>query len=384
MDKNISIFCRVVDNFGDIGVCWRLAQSLSQKSALSVHLWVDDLLSFKAICTRLDPALTQQTLQQVVVHHWHEAADFAPALNAAVIIEAFACELPPGLQASLATDFRQYRRQPVWINLEYLSAEPWVETCHAMVSTQPQTGLRKYFYFPGFSEKTGGLLFEPAQLAALQQFQENRQAQREFLSQLGVPDRPDAKRYSLFCYASAPVLPYLRQLQETGRAVQVLVAQGVASQQLQELTGLDLQAGQRWQGGNLSIECLPFIDQADYEYLLACCDLNLVRGEDSFVRAQLLGIPMLWHIYPQEQQAHCVKLQAFLELYLAELQDAALRSRLQGLFYAWNQMQELNQAELDSLFDDAGWQALAQAWQRKILQNGDLASRLLQFIEEIG
>ena len=37
------IFCSVVDNFGDIGVCWRLARRLSAGLGQQVRLWVDDL-----------------------------------------------------------------------------------------------------------------------------------------------------------------------------------------------------------------------------------------------------------------------------------------------------------------------------------------------------
>ncbi len=56
-------------------------------------------------------------------------------------------------------------------------------------------------------------------------------------------------------------------------------------------------------------------DQSDYDHLLWCCDFNLVRGEDSFLRAQWAARPFLWHIYPQADAAHLEKLTAFLELY---------------------------------------------------------------------
>ena len=40
------IFCTVVDNYGDIGVCWRLARQLAAEHGFAVRLWVDDLASF--------------------------------------------------------------------------------------------------------------------------------------------------------------------------------------------------------------------------------------------------------------------------------------------------------------------------------------------------
>jgi len=35
------LFCRVIDNFGDIGVCWRLAADLAGRGE-AVRLWTDD------------------------------------------------------------------------------------------------------------------------------------------------------------------------------------------------------------------------------------------------------------------------------------------------------------------------------------------------------
>ena len=56
------VFCRVIDNFGDIGVCWRLARQLAGDFALHVRLWVDDFDSFWLLCPELDPGLSIQVL----------------------------------------------------------------------------------------------------------------------------------------------------------------------------------------------------------------------------------------------------------------------------------------------------------------------------------
>ena len=40
------IFCTVIDNYGDIGICWRLARQLRVDDGQRVRLWVDDLTSF--------------------------------------------------------------------------------------------------------------------------------------------------------------------------------------------------------------------------------------------------------------------------------------------------------------------------------------------------
>src|SRR5690606_7944813 len=155
---SFDIFCRVVDNFGDIGVCWRLARQLARAPSVNeVRLWVDDLHSFARIQPGVEPCLLRQAVEGVDIVHWTPTAPPPPLTPHDVVIEAFACEPP--------ADFieRMVGRDCVWINLEYLSAEPWVESCHALPSPQAK-GLRKFFYFPGFTSATGGLLREPGLL----------------------------------------------------------------------------------------------------------------------------------------------------------------------------------------------------------------------------
>ena len=153
------IFCRVVDNFGDIGVCWRLARQLASEYRFEVRLWVDDLSSF----ARLNPALSAEASEQrcgpILVRHW--SPDFPSVEVADVVIEGFACQLPESYVASMALR----SQPPIWINLEYLSAEAWVDDCHQLRSPHPRSSLVKYFFFPGFTSKTGGLILEKELLA---------------------------------------------------------------------------------------------------------------------------------------------------------------------------------------------------------------------------
>ena len=37
----IDLFCRVIDNWGDAGVCWRLARQLVRERGAQVRLWID-------------------------------------------------------------------------------------------------------------------------------------------------------------------------------------------------------------------------------------------------------------------------------------------------------------------------------------------------------
>ena len=114
----IDLFCRVVDNYGDIGVCWRLARQLVVEHGAQVRLIVDDLAAFRFLAPEIDPALTQQHLLGVDVIAWHISDALQPA---AIVIEAFACDPPAPYVLLMAA----HAEKPVWINLEYLSAEAW-------------------------------------------------------------------------------------------------------------------------------------------------------------------------------------------------------------------------------------------------------------------
>jgi len=122
------LFCKVVDNYGDIGICWRLARQLEQEHDIAVTLWVDDLQSFQKICPELAPDLELQRIHGVTIRHWrNQQGVFTTQDVADIVIEFFACDLPPGYIQAMS----ECSRRPVWLNLEGLSAEAWVEGCHS-------------------------------------------------------------------------------------------------------------------------------------------------------------------------------------------------------------------------------------------------------------
>lgn len=148
------LFCAVIDNFGDIGVCWRLARQLAHEHGWEVRLFVDDLHAFRKLCPALDPEQPTQSIEEVLIEHWHEPEHAGETLQIAdVVIEAFACELPAVYVSAMA----QRERTPVWLNLEYLSAEDWVADFHLRPSPHPRYPLLKHFFFqdPGPGKKVG-------------------------------------------------------------------------------------------------------------------------------------------------------------------------------------------------------------------------------------
>ena len=372
MKASWDIFCSVVDNYGDIGVTWRLARQLVAEHQQAVRLWVDDLQAFVPLCPEADASAAQQVQQGVEVRQWPvqwQSVDVAD-----VVVEAFACKLPEGyLQAMKARP-----RPALWINLEYLSAEDWVSGCHGLPSMRAD-GLKRMFFFPGFGQGTGGLLREADLLARRRAFEQDPQARLAFLQGLGVFAASNARLVSLFAYENTGLASWLDAMAAGSVPTHLLVPQGrIMGDLLRWLEVNELAPGRVEQRGALKVQSLPFVRQQDYDHLLWSCDFNAVRGEDSFVRAQWAGRPLLWHIYEQEEDAHWVKLNAFLDLYVKDLSAPAAQA-FTGLWHAWNAGSDMAQS----------WNLLLEHWpeitahaERWCLQQSlqaDLAQALVLF-----
>lgn len=312
MQARWDIFCRVIDNYGDIGVCWRLARQLVAEHGLAVRLWVDDLAALAPMQPVIRPEAESQSAAGVEIRRWPEAFPGADAAD--VVIEAFACDLPENYLQAMA------RRNPTprWINLEYLSAESWVEGCHGLASPHPRLPLSKHFFFPGLTAKTGGLLWESGLLA-----------ERDTYCATLTPR--EALEFSLFCYDTAPVGELLDAWTDSNRPIICHVPPGKPL----AAVATHLGGSGPWRRGSLTVQPIPFLPQPEYDRLLWRCDLNFVRGEDSFVRAQWAARPFVWHIYPQEDAAHLAKLDAYLDRYVQGLPPDATEA-LRAFFHAWN------------------------------------------------
>jgi uncharacterized repeat protein (TIGR03837 family) len=373
----LAIFCKVVDNYGDIGICWRLARQLQREHGVAVTLWVDDLESFRRICPEVEPRAALQQVAGVVVRHWQgQDGDFTPADVADIVIEFFAVDIPPGYIAAMA----QRATRPVWLNLEGLTAEEWVEGCHTLPSMHPRLKLTKHFFFPGFTDKTGGLLREAALDEERRQFLGDPAAVAALLGRFGVTQQEMASlKVSLFCYPHAPVAGLFDIWRRGAAPLTCLVPEGVAADAVEAFLGAEPKAGAHGTKGALTVRVLPFVPQPDYDRLLWACDFNFVRGEDSFVRAQWAGKPFVWHIYPQDENLHHKKLRAFLDRYAAGMDGLAAFS----LF--WNGAVD---AQLATLWPAVAAEmpaiaARATGWQKQMLENGDLASNLLRFADSL-
>lgn len=370
------LFCSVVDNFGDIGICWRLARQLQHEHQWQVTLWVDDLVSFQKICHGINPDFATQQQQQVLIRHWTAVLpELSQADKPDLVIEALACTIPSCYLHWMAS----FTEKPLWLNLEYLSAEDWVHGCHALPSPHPQLPLQKYFFFPGFTPQTGGLLREQGLIESLTKTSATAELQQQFWCSLGLADAMDyQQKISLFAYSQAAIEPWLNQLAAAEQTTLLLVPQGQLATDLTQLFS-ELKTG-RLDIKSLSIRILDFVPQPEYDKLLACCDINFVRGEDSVIRAHWAAKPFVWQIYRQDEQAHLIKLKAFLDRYLQQASEQQ-KDCLQKLHMAWNLEQDIS--EEFALFSNLTEQIQKhnKKWQEYLIQQQDLASNLVRFSE---
>ncbi len=289
-----------------------------------------------------------------------------------VVVEMFGCHLLP----SFVDRIQQVGPGRVrWLNLEHLSAESWVEDAHLRPSPQPG-GINKLFFFPGFTDATGGLLREADLLTRRDAWQSLPSARRIALRALGLPPPPEhATTVLLFSYGRSRLGSWLDLLAASARPTMLWVCPGPIMETMNNWLTMQLAAGQTTVRGSLTVAALPYIAQERFDEILWAADLCIVRGEDSFVRAQWAARPLLWHIYPQHDDAHTVKLDAFLARYL-EGAEAPLREATRNLWMAWNQELALDNAWDAFLPHVTAARRHAERWCRSLALRTDLATQL--------
>ena len=362
------IFCRVIDNFGDVGVTWRLARQLGNEFEITTRLFVDDLVSLAVLVPALDPLQSSQIVEGVEVRGWpgdHLASTSTSTLTPAnCVIEAFQCALPP--QYVNAMTLR--RVAPVWLNFDYLSAESWVVAHHLLPSPHPQLALNKYFFFPGFERGTGGLLRERDLFL------------RRDAAQLTVSrQHANELRVLIFGYANAALPELLNAIECTNAKAVVTIPHGKLCK---DATVWQNDKSLR-SSDSPSINIQPFVPQSEFDGLLWSQDVCFIRGEDSFVRTQWAAKPFVWQIYPTSDGAHLTKLNAFLDRYCADLNITAAAA-VRELWRTWNSE--------DAVAIAPAWREFmrhctvlnlhARAWADQLAAQPDLATNLVTFVQK--
>ncbi|WP_244895826.1 elongation factor P maturation arginine rhamnosyltransferase EarP [Snodgrassella alvi] len=346
------VFVRVIDNYGDAGVGWRLSCLLAEYLHMHVRLWIDDTDALN----KLVPAPEKQA--RITIEAWQGDAMMQQQLSAAadpvLVIETFGCELPPQVLE------RMRQRRPLWLNWEYLTAEDWAVGLHAMSSLQPN-GLEKYFWFMGIDADSGGLLREPDYLAEREKFRQQPKLQQAFRQEYGLPLQHTGQLWLVFAYTSGQWAQWMAMWQQADTPVTLWLAGG---QVIESLRAAKLiapeelqQEGDICELGNVTLVRIPFVPQAAFDRLLWLADAAIVRGEDSFVRALWAGLPFFWHIYRQDDDVHLQKLHSFwfkaMQGWPAELRQAftVLSDDLNGA------------GAVSSLKREQAWQYLCAHWQ---------------------
>ncbi|MDR1274767.1 MAG: elongation factor P maturation arginine rhamnosyltransferase EarP [Candidatus Accumulibacter sp.] len=372
------IFCAVVDNYGDVGVAWRLARQLKREYAeyhFTVRLWVDDLVAFRTICPEISSSMSVQCILGVEIRAWSKnAADLTPvAPPANVVVEAFGCHAPDSYSKAMVSA----SPRAVWINLEYLSAERWVEGCHALPSPHPHLPRTTYFFFPGFTEKTGGLLRERDLEEDLRRLADSPEDREAFWKTLGLAaPAPETQTLFLFAYENAAI-PGLLDFLTSGSVPFRCIAPPRAPMKMS--FGNAALSEKTRSRGRLEFLTLPaFVPQTRFDALLHCSDILFVRGEDSFVRAQWAEKPFIWHVYPQEDKAHFAKLDAFLDLYCQNLSREASKA-VRAFHREWNETRFSPETCAEWIACLPELREHAKTWAKTLKKHDDLCRSLVKF-----
>lgn len=364
-----AIFCQVIDNFGDIGVSWRLACNLAARGQ-QVRLFVDDpsALRWMAPEGAASVEVIAWSLQTSLPAHY-----LLPERLDDVLVEAFACTPPTQYLEAYALHCGRQGHRGHWINLEYLSAQAYVQRSHGLpspVQHGPGASLAKHFFYPGFQPGTGGLLREPGLLERRQHFQ-----RAHWLADRGLEWRGE-RLISLFCYEPWALAELLQTLQRDARPTLLLVCAGRAQAAVRQVLARQ-RDGRPSSASSLRIHELPYLSQNDYDCLLWSCDLNFVRGEDSLVRALWAQQAFVWQAYTQDDDVHHDKLNAFLDWLQADVAWRALHQRWNATAAATGS----GTSDMGKLLQEIEhWQANVVQAVGRLRRQKDLASALLDFV----
>lgn len=287
--------CKVIDFFGDIGVAWRIAKQLKIDFNIEVHLLVDDLVTTKRLIPSIDISLQKQTINGINICHCdfsEDSTSLPPPPD--FVFNLFNIDLPHSYKTLIK------RKKSKYIAIEYLSAEPWVDNFHLKASIDPQSGLIKTYFYPGFTNQTGGLIREKGLFLRREAFDQSRR--KKLIQSLGGD--PNLYSISLFYYPIQKIEVFLDVIDHIKKPAQFFIPQ-----YLFDL--LKLKNNYQF----IHIIPYPFLNHDDFDNLLWSCDLNFVRGEDSWTRAIWAGKPFIWQPYIQENNIHLIKLKAFLKRY---------------------------------------------------------------------
>jgi len=336
---SIDIFCHVIDNFGDAGVVYRFAKEFKKMNPqCKTRVFIDDLKTLHNIVPQIDVSEPVQHFEQItfIDSSSLSSQDVENLGVADILVEAFACYIPEPVM-----DVAAFKSKLI-INLEYLSAEDWVEGYHLKESLLNKGTAKKFFFMPGFTTSTGGVIINTTVAENRERLQATRLSVLKNLLEKHIGSSPGDEENSLF----GTVFSYergfdnfLRDLTEIEKNVYLMIFGQKSHDSIRaslERAGINTDNAGYVRYKNLHIVYLPFLSQQSYDSLLCCCDFNLVRGEDSLVRAICAEKPFLWNAYLQENRYQRVKVDAFLKNFRQYFEDSEVFDRYRDLLEKYN------------------------------------------------
>ncbi|WP_338996048.1 elongation factor P maturation arginine rhamnosyltransferase EarP [Fusobacterium animalis] len=343
---SIDIFCQVIDNYGDVGVAYRLAREFKR-------VYPNKKLRF--VINQIEELNLIRKSEDIEIILYKDISKIENSAD--LIIESFGCEIPKEYMD------KALKNSKLIINLEYFSAEKWVDDFHLQESFLGGN-LKKNFFIPGLSEKSGGILLDNEFLERKKKVEANKEY---YLEKFGIKEKYDLIG-SVFSYEKN-FDSLIEELKKLDKKVILLIL----SEKTQKNFIKYFDNGNNYD--KIKFVKLPFFTYDKYEELLALCDFNLVRGEDSFVRALLLGKPFLWHIYPQDENTHIKKLESFLEKYCSNNKE------LKQTFINYN----INKDDFSYFFKNfKEIEKYNKNYANYLIKNCNLMEKLINFIENIG
>ena len=355
------LICKVIDFFGDIGIAWRIAKQLKNDFNVEVHLLVDDLVTSQRLIPSIDTSLQKQTIEGIRIY----CCDFSEGSTSLppppdFVFNLFNIDLPHNYKKLVK------RKKSKYIVIEYLSAEPWVDNFHLKPSIDPESGLIKTFFYPGFTNQTGGLIREKNLFFRREAFDQSKR--HNVIHSLGGD--PNLYSISLFYYPIQKIDFFLDSIDRLKKPIQFFIPQ-----YLFDLLKL------RNEYQFIRIINYPFLSHDDFDDLLWSCDLNFVRGEDSWIRAIWAGKPFIWQPYIQQNNIHIIKLKAFLKRY-CETCDQDLSEILIKMHDDWSNNKFNEVLWLDFFKEQARLEAFALKQSHYYFKEASFVESLVDYCSE--
>lgn len=369
--KEITVLCKVVDNFGDVGVVWRLCRELLKKdSTLKINLIIDDLKAFSCIWSEVEVGKEFQIVCGINVYDWNNYdycySEFLQndGEKLQIILECFQCGRPEWMEKILFEDKLQRTVQIIMI--DYLTAEKYAEDFHCLQSLTRSAKVQKVNFMPGFTEKTGGLIIGD--------------------EWKNLPERKVDGSVLIFTY-ERNWKPLVRGILESQVAVRngVKVAQGRGMQSF-----VDAWNEENAQSviHNAKLEVLNYLSQNEWDKMMRNCSVLFIRGEESMSRACLSGIPFVWHAYPQSDEYQLVKVNALLEIMKVHFKSEDFEI-IEKVWLCFNRPEsEVSEKEMENACTEFlqkadsfvyGFKAFAQS----LIKNGDFVDHLIYFLYKL-